>query len=145
MHLESLESNIYNDFHLANMKQLTIIAYTGAAAGLAALGVTMAKTNPGQVAYEEYAVQRLASYLKTDVCKKTTNFIENLIRFNCEKLVDQANPQIQEIINRTTERQNYIFFSIYRTDLKISSWAPSYKFETVGAFDQFYTFTAEQQ
>ncbi|MDZ8107219.1 MAG: DUF4359 domain-containing protein [Nostoc sp. DedQUE12a] len=127
------------------MKQLTIIAYTGAAAGLAALGVTMAKTNPGQVAYEEYAVQRLASYLKTDVCKKTTNFIENLIRFNCEKLVDQANPQIQEIINRTTERQNYIFFSIYRTDLKISSWAPSYKFETVGAFDQFYTFTAEQQ
>ncbi|MBD2677600.1 MULTISPECIES: DUF4359 domain-containing protein [Nostoc] len=127
------------------MKQLTIIAYTGAAAGLAALGVTMAKTNPGQVAYEEYAVQRLASYLKTDVCKKTTNFIENLIRFNCEKLVDQANPQMQEIINRTTERQNYIFFSIYRTDLQLSSWVPSYKFETVGAFDQFYTFTAEQQ
>ncbi|RCJ18984.1 hypothetical protein A6S26_27875 [Nostoc sp. ATCC 43529] len=127
------------------MKQLTIIAYTGAAAGLAALGVTMAKTNPGEVAYEEYAVQRLASYLKTDVCKKTTNFIENLIRFNCEKLVDQANPQMQEIINRTTERQNYIFFSVYRTDLKLSSWVPSYKFETVGAFDQFYTFTAEQQ
>ncbi|MDZ8027996.1 MAG: DUF4359 domain-containing protein [Nostoc sp. SerVER01] len=127
------------------MKQLTIIAYTGAAAGLAALGVTMAKTNPSEVAYEEYAVQRLASYLKTDVCKKTTNFIENLIRFNCEKLVDQANPQMQGIINRTTERQNYIFFSVYRTNLQISSWIPSYKFETVGAFDQFYTYTAEEQ
>ncbi|MBW4676728.1 MAG: DUF4359 domain-containing protein [Desmonostoc geniculatum HA4340-LM1] len=127
------------------MKQLSIIACAGAAAGIAALGVTMAKTNPSQVAYEEYAVQRLASYLKTDVCKKTTNFIENLIRFNCEKLVDQANPQMQEIINRTTERQNYIIFSVYRTDLKINSWIPSYRFETVGAFDQFYTYTAQEQ
>ncbi|BBD68886.1 hypothetical protein NIES4072_37860 [Nostoc commune NIES-4072] len=127
------------------MKSLTIIAYTGAAAGLAALGVAMAKTNPSQVEYEEYAVQRLTEYLKTDVCKKTTNLIENLIRFNCDKLVDSANPQIQEILSRTTERQNYIIFSIYRTDLKINSWIPSYKFETVGAFDQFYTYTAEKQ
>jgi hypothetical protein len=127
------------------MKPLTIIAYTGAAVGLTALGVTMAKTNPSQVEYEEYAVQRLTEYLKTDVCKKTTNFIENLIRFNCEKLVDSANPQIQEIIAKTTERQNYIIFSTYRTNLKISSWIPSYKFETVGAFDQFYTYTAEKE
>lgn len=127
------------------MKPLTIIAYTGAAAGLAALGVTMAKTNPSQVEYEEYAVQRLTKYLKTDVCKKSTNFIENLIHFNCDKLVDSANPQIQEIIARTTERQNYIIFSIYRTDLKINSLIPSYKFETVGALDQFYTYTAEKQ
>ena len=126
------------------MKPLTIIAYTGAA-GLAALGVAMAKTNPSQVEYEEYAVQRLTEYLKTDVCKKTTNLIENIIRFNCDKLVDSANPQIQEILSRTTERQNYIIFSIYRTDLKINSWLPSYKFETVGAFDQFYTYTAEKQ
>lgn len=127
------------------MKPLTIIAYTGAAAGLAALGVAMAKTNPSQVEYEEYAVQRLTEYLKTDVCKKTTNLIENLIRFNCDKLVDSANPQIQEILARTTERQNYIIFSIYRTNLKINSWIPSYKFETVGAFDQFYTYTAEKE
>ncbi|WP_251960226.1 DUF4359 domain-containing protein [Nostoc commune] len=127
------------------MKPLTIIVYSGAAAGLAVLGVAMAKTNPSQVEYEEYAVQRLTEYLKTDVCKKTTNLIENLIRFNCDKLVDSANPQIQEIIARTTERQNYIIFSIYRTDLKINSWIPSYKFETVGAFDQFYTYTAEKE
>ncbi|MHC5598571.1 MAG: DUF4359 domain-containing protein [Nostoc sp.] len=127
------------------MKPFTMIMYTGAAAGLAALGVTMAKTNPNQLEYEEYAVQRLTKYLKTDVCKKTTNIIENLIHFNCEKLVDSANPQMQEIIARTTERQNYIIFSIYRTDLKINSWMPSYRFETVGAFEQFYTYTAEEQ
>ncbi|MEH2063732.1 MAG: DUF4359 domain-containing protein [Nostoc sp.] len=127
------------------MKPFTIIMATGAAAGIAVLGVTMAKTNPNQLEYEEYAVQRLTKYLKTDVCKQTTNIIQNLIHFNCNKLVDSANPQMQEIIARTTERQNYIIFSIYRTDLKISSWMPSYKFETVAAFDQFYTYTAEEQ
>ncbi|MBE9034545.1 DUF4359 domain-containing protein [aff. Roholtiella sp. LEGE 12411] len=127
------------------MKALITFAYFGAAAGLAALGVTMAKTNPSQAEYEEYAVQRLAKYLKTDVCKKTTNILENLINLNCDKLVDSVNPQMQEIIARTTEKQNYIIFSIYRTDLKLNSWVPSYRFETVGAFDQFYTYTAQEQ
>ncbi|MBW4684194.1 MAG: DUF4359 domain-containing protein [Komarekiella atlantica HA4396-MV6] len=127
------------------MKALTTIAYLGAAAGLAALGVTMAKTNPSQAEYEEYAVQQLAKYLKTDVCKKTTNLLENLINLNCEKLVDSVNPQMQEILARTTERQNYIIFSIYRTDLKLNSWIPSYRFETVGALNQFYTYTAQEQ
>jgi len=140
-----LESNDYNKSYLANMKALTTIAYIGAAVGLAALGVTMAKTNPSQAEYEEYAVQRLAKYLKTDVCKKTTNLLENLINFNCEKLVDSASPQMQEVISRTTKRQNYILFSVYSTDLKLNSWIPSYRFETVGAFNQLYTYTAEEQ
>ncbi len=105
----------------------------------------MAKTNPSQAEYEEYAVRRLAKYLKTDVCKKTTNLLENLINLNCEKLVDSVNPQMQEVIARTTKRQNYIIFSVYYTDLKLNSWIPSYRFETVGAFDQLYTYTAEEQ
>lgn len=126
------------------MKALTII--TGvAAAGLAALGVIMAKTNPDQPKYEEYAVQGLTKYLKSDVCKKTPNLLENVIKVNCNKLVDSANPQIREIIAVTTVRQNYMIFSVYRTDLKINSWIPSYKFETVGAFDNFYTYSSEEQ
>ncbi|MCM0590376.1 MAG: DUF4359 domain-containing protein [Gloeotrichia echinulata DVL01] len=126
------------------MKALTIITYV-AAAGLAALGVTMAKTNPSQAEYENYAVQRLTDYLKTDVCKKTQNIIENLIHLNCEKAVDSASPQIRPIISQTTQQQNLLFFSIYRTDLKLSDWIPSYRFETVGAFNNFYTYSAEQQ
>ncbi|MFK0730419.1 MAG: DUF4359 domain-containing protein [Gloeotrichia echinulata GP01] len=126
------------------MKALTIITYV-AAAGLAALGVTMAKTNPSQAEYENYAVQRLTDYLKTDVCKKTQNIIENLIHLNCEKAVDSASPQIRPIISQTTQQQNLLFFSIYRTDLKLSDLIPSYRFETVGAFNNFYTYSAEQQ
>ncbi|MEA5505444.1 DUF4359 domain-containing protein [Halotia wernerae UHCC 0503] len=126
------------------MKPLTIMAYTGAA-GLAVLGVTMAKTNPSQTEYEEYGVQRLTQYLKEDVCNKTPKLIESLIHSNCQKMVDSANPRIKEVLALTTQRQDFIFFSIYRTDFKLSNWIPSYRFETVGALNNFYTYTAEQQ
>ena len=53
------------------MKVSTIVAYVGVA-GLAALGLVMAKTNPSQAEYEEYAVQKMTKYLKTDVCKKNS-------------------------------------------------------------------------
>ena len=120
------------------------MTYVGAA-GLVLLGVTMAKTNPSQAEYEEYAVQRLTKYLKSDVCKKTPKILENLIKLDCDKVVNSATPQVREIVAGTTERQDFIIFSIYRTDLKLNSWLPSYTFESVGAFESFYTYSAEQQ
>jgi hypothetical protein len=126
------------------MKILNIVALAGVA-GLAALGVVMAKTNPGQSEYEDYAVERLTQYLKQDVCQKTTNFFENFINSQCERLVEQANPQMREILARTTQKQNFVVFSVYTTDLRLSSLLPAYRFQTVGAFSNFYTYTAEEQ
>jgi uncharacterized membrane-anchored protein len=127
-----------------DMRPLTIITYLGAV-GLAALGLTMANTNPTQAEYEDYAVQQLTAYLSTDVCKKTKGIIENLLHINCEKVLKSANPHMREIIAGTTERQNFMIFSVYRTDLTLNSLIPAYKFETVGAFNNFYTYSAEQQ
>ncbi|WP_337885602.1 DUF4359 domain-containing protein [Fischerella thermalis] len=138
------------------MKALTIMAYVGVF-GLAALGVAMAKTNPSQVEYEEYAATRLTEYLNTNVCKKTPKFLENFIQFNCRQVVDSAQPRLREIIADSTVRQDFIVFSIYRTDLNVNSLIPAlrldsilpstpgYQFETLGAFKQFYTYKAEQQ
>jgi hypothetical protein len=127
------------------MKFLNIVAYLGAMGLASVLGVVMTNTNPSQPAYEEYAVQRLTSYLKKDVCNQTSKLIERFINAKCDKLIDSANPQLRQIMSATTERQNLIFFSVYRTELKVSNWIPSYRFETVGAFNNFYTYTAEQQ
>lgn len=125
------------------MRLSTIMTYV-VGVGLVVLGVTMAKTNPSQAEYEEYAVQRLTKYVKSDVCKKTPKMLEDLIKLDCNKLVDSANPQVRELVAATTERQDFIIFSIYRTDLKLNSWLPSYTFESVGAFETFYTYSAEQ-
>lgn len=127
------------------MKPLTIMASIGALGLAAVLGIAMAQTNPNQAEYEDYAVQRLTEYLKGDVCNKTTKFLQRLINYNCDKLVDSANPQIRQLLSTTTERQDFFLFSIYRTELKISDFIPSYKFETVGAFNNFYTYTAQEQ
>jgi hypothetical protein len=126
------------------MRFLTIITCVGLV-GLTALGAAMAKTNPTKADYEKYAVLRLTDYLNKNVCNKTPNLLENLIKFNCQKLINSANPEIRDIIANSTKRQNFIIFSIYRTDLKLNSWLPSYKSETVGAFESFYTYNTQQQ
>ncbi len=136
------------------MKLLNIIAGT-AVAGLTLLGVSMATTNPSQAAYEEYATQRLTQYLKDNVCDKSQSFLDkgfldNLlgkIDSQCDKLLDSANPQVQEIISKTTQRQNFIIFSIYHTNLKLESFSliPGYKFESVGAFNNFYIYKAQKE
>jgi hypothetical protein len=126
------------------MKILTIVTFVGVG-GLAVLSVAMAKTNPNQAQYEQYAAQRLTEYLKSDVCAQTPNLIQNIVRFNCSKFVESARPQIREIIGISTQRQDFLVFSIYRTEFKLNSWVPSYKFETVGALENFYTYSAQQQ
>ena len=126
------------------MKPLTMIICVGAV-GVTVLGAIMAKTNPNQEEYEKYAVQKLTTYLETDVCKKTPSFLEKLIKVNCEQLLNSATPHIKELITTTPNRQDYMIFSIYRTQIKLDAWIPGYKFETVGALNQFYTYNAEEK
>ena len=48
-------------------------------------------------------------------------------------------------LTANTRQQNFIFFSIYTTDLSVSSMIPSYHFETVGALQNFYTYKAQER
>ncbi|MGB3636949.1 MAG: DUF4359 domain-containing protein [Rivularia sp. (in: cyanobacteria)] len=126
------------------MKVVSIAAYAGAAA-LIALGVAMVGTNPSRVEYEEYATQRLGEYLKEQGCSKTPNLLDNLIKFNCAKLIDSASPQIKQIVKASSQQHDYFLFSVYHTELQISPFIPSYKFETVAALDNFFTYKAEKK
>jgi len=132
------------------MKSLKIItALSGTA--LVVLGVGLAWMNPGKEAYEEYAVKKLSTYLKDEVCTQTPKQLEFLnpdpefLKRQCQSLVDTGRPQIQQIIEQQTERQNWLIFSIYRTDINISPLLPAYHFETVGVLQQFLTYQAQQQ
>jgi Domain of unknown function (DUF4359) len=111
--------------------------------GLCLAAVAMVKSNPGEAAYQQYAAQELSGYLKSNVCKNL-GILEKLINNRCDQFVNTASPQIREIIAASTDRQDFMIFSIYRTEFKINDWVPSYKFETVGAFDKFYTYSAQK-
>lgn len=126
------------------MKNSKIVTYVGVVA-VASLGIAMAITNPSQQAYEAYAAQRLREYLKSNVCPQVPNLFGVFLQRNCSQLVDSSQVQMQQLVAQTTQRQNFIFFSIYRTNLAINPVLPGYRFETVGVFQRFFTYTAEQQ
>ncbi len=111
---------------------------------LGGLGGFMVITNPGQRDYEQYATETLSSYLKEEVCIQAPRGLGGFLQSYCKTLVDTGQPQIKTLISTTTKRQNYLLFSIYETELSLPSPVPSYQFETIGAFQQFYTYTAEE-
>lgn len=115
------------------------------AVGLLGAGVALAVTNPGQDAFEEFAVQRI----REDACKRVPLGLEK----DCPRFVDDNRAEIKRIITRNTERQDFIIFSFYQTDLSVRSLIPglsllpglpSYHFETVGLFGKFYIYEAEK-
>ena len=112
---------------------------------LAGLMTAMAITNPDSSTYEEYAAEQLTTYLKKDVCSQVPKAFETLVQGSCASLIDSNRPQIKQIIVRSTQRQNFILFSIYRTNLSISSVVPLYRFQTVAVMQNFYTYSAKQQ
>jgi hypothetical protein len=125
------------------MKVLQIVTAIGGVAVLG-LGAAMAVTNPDRDAYEEYAVEKLTTYLKDDACPQAPKVFGDLLQRQCKTLVDTGRPQIQQIIAKTTQQQNFIFFSIYRTNLEIGPILPVYHFETVGVFQKFYIYQAQK-
>lgn len=126
------------------MKSLKSFGYIGILA-LAILGAAMAITNPDEPSYEQYAVEQLTTYLTDDVCSQVPKAFENLVKNSCASIVDSSRPEIQQVISRTTQRQNFILFSIYHTDLSISPAIPFYRFQTVGVMQNFYTYSAQKQ
>lgn len=110
------------------------------------LGASMTITNPGKGAYEKYAVGRLTKYLKEEVCSQPSK-IEDLPKFlqhQCPRIIDGLRPAIQIVTSETTQRRNFVFFSVYQTDLDIGSSLPAYKFATVGVFKKFYVYQADE-
>ncbi len=125
------------------MEALQVVSGMGGFA-LATIGGLMVITNPGQNDYENYATEALTIYLKQEVCPQAPQELGGFLRSYCKTLVDTGRPQIQRVIANKTIRQNYLLFSVYETELSLPSPVPSYEFGTIGAFQQFYTYEAQE-
>lgn len=111
---------------------------------LVSCGGLLVFTNPNNHAYEKYATEQLTVYLKENVCTKVSQSLGGFLQSHCKTLVDTGRPQIQELIAQQTTRQNYLLFSIYQTKLSLPSPIPTYHFATIGAFQNFYIYEAEE-
>ncbi len=116
---------------------------------LAGLGVSMVVTNPSQTAYEEFATQSLIAYLKVQGCNQAPFGLKR----QCPEFLDANRAVIHQVIAENTQRQDYLFFSHYQTNLSVRAVIPSlafipalpsYTFGTIGAFENFYTYQAKR-
>jgi hypothetical protein len=125
------------------MKPWKLITGVG---GIGLLGFSglMALTNPAQRDYEAYATEELTSYLKENVCTQVAQELQGLLESYCKSLIDTGQPHLHQLIVQQTTRRNFLLFSIYQTQLSLPSPIPGYEFQTLGIFQQFYTYDAEQ-
>lgn len=128
------------------MKNLRGLAYI-LGVSLLGIGVATVVTNPLQASYEIYATRRLTAYLEENVCIKA-----GILSDVCDSALRDNQPQIKQFISTNTDRQNFLFWSIYKTDLDAGNLLPSalrgavpaYHFESIGIFSSFYTYQAEK-
>jgi len=115
--------------------------------------LSLAISNPSQSEYEEYAKEQLTAYLQQNVCPQAPKLWGKSFTRECKRLVNSNQSEIKELISQSTERYNFILFSIYKTELSItkvspflpSGLLPSYHFGTLGVGHKFYIYQAEQQ
>jgi hypothetical protein len=112
---------------------------------LGGVGSAMAITNPSPVAYEEFAVLRLTEYLKQEVCSQAPTLLGNSLQAQCLAVVNSSQPQLKQIIARSTQQQNFLLFSIYKTELAVSPMLPSYHVETLAILRSFHIYKTEQR
>lgn len=115
---------------------------------LGIVGIGLAVTNPNPRGYQDYATDRLTVYLKENLCSGLPSQLQQfseLCRTQGATLLDTARPQLQSILEQNTKRENYLFFSIYRTRFSLPPIVPAYEFETLAIFNQFYIYQAQKQ
>lgn len=114
--------------------------------GVLGLGAVMAALNPSDAAFDEFALEQV----KIHGCKE----VPKLVRNQCPQFVQDNQAQVKKLIAQSTERQNYLFFSHYRTKLTARSIipelplfldVPTFRLETVGIFGKFYIYESERQ
>jgi len=108
--------------------------------GALGMGTLMTFTNPSRNAYNTYAAEQASYYLQTHTCPKTSNYLGGILQEQCQELVDQREPQIQQLVDLSSRRHNYLLFSIYETELSIMESLPSYRAKTVGFLGNFWTY-----
>jgi hypothetical protein len=103
------------------------------------IGGLMALTNPNRAAYEDYAVDRVSS-LARDQCDRAPAGFGVMLQGPCRAAVEAFKPQIRPLLAATTSRQNWIFFSVYKSDISIPAIDFKARVESIGIFNNFFTY-----
>ncbi len=122
--------------------QISILISSTVVVGVAS---AMAVTNPGRESYKSYAAGKMQTYLKEEVCEKD---VPQLLKPTCKNAIDMGEKPMQNWIEKSTERHNYLLFSIYETNLSLDvpiPNLPSYEFRTLAIFQNFWIYRSQEK
>jgi hypothetical protein len=114
------------------MGLLAIVAGSG-------LGGLMALTNPSRAAYESFAVDRIGDLAK-DKCDSAPDGLGVFIQGPCRAAIEAYKPELRPILAAATSRQNWVLFSIYRSNIMVPIVNLQVRVESVGIFDRFFVY-----
>jgi hypothetical protein len=129
---------------MKNFRGLTIAGIV-----LAGVGAALALTNPRPESFDRYATERLSEYLQTEVCPKAGSLLTGA----CNQVIQDNQSAITSLVSESTRRQNYLLWSVYKTDLSLDPLLPSlldgalpsYYVETIGILNGFHIIKAEER
>ena len=104
--------------------------------GLCGMGFS---TNPDRAAYETYAIEQVGE-LARDRCSQAPPGLGILLQAPCRAAIESLKPQIRPLLSATTTRQNWLFFSIYSSDISIPALDFKGRVESIGIFNKFCTY-----
>jgi hypothetical protein len=105
------------------------------------LGGMMMLTNPDRMAYEAYAVDRVGELAK-DQCDRAPAGLGIVLQGPCRAAIESFKPQLKPLLAASTSRQNFMFFSIYKSDISVPAASLNAKVESIGIFNNFFTYKA---
>ncbi|WP_088892005.1 DUF4359 domain-containing protein [Leptolyngbya ohadii] len=116
---------------------------------LVGTGAALAITNPRSESFDRYATERLSEYLQTEACPKAGSLLES----TCGRVVQDNQAAITTLVSQSTRRENYLLWSVYKTDLSLDPLLPSlldgalpsYHVQTIGVFNGFHIIKAEER
>jgi hypothetical protein len=114
------------------------VAFLSVLAGCGLVGIA-ALTNPDRVAYENYAVDRIGEIAK-DQCDQAPSGLGIVLKGPCRAAIESYKPQLRPLLAATTTHQNWILFSIYKSDISIPAANFNAKVESIGIFNRFFIY-----
>jgi len=100
----------------------------------------MALTNPQRSAYKTYAARQASLYLQKNACSQAPQTFGDFLQNQCVNLAEFSQPYLKPVVNLSTRQHNYVFFSIYETQVSLHQNLPAYNAKTIGFLNLFWTY-----
>jgi hypothetical protein len=96
-------------------------------------------SNPGQAAYENYALDRIGE-LGREQCDRAPADFGVVLAAPCRAAIEAFKPQIKPLLAATSKRENFYLFSLYRSDISIPAVKFQGRIESIGIANNFFTY-----